>query len=207
MPTRSLTLTITLPSYSYLKQALVGLAVGPEHSSALILNCDVPPLSPWRDGDALHLAMTLARHEDEVEIVSPPLPLCPTLASLSPSGDRSWWESGRDVGGMTGRFGADSGWLADVQESLRLMSAVVNRELPTTIAAKQLLPKVSAWREYQNRCTFVDCGEDAGVYPFATQCSVLPQHLWYQCAVLRALVDSLMGYLRFSCLSTGWGRF
>lgn len=112
------------------QQALVGLAFGPEGSNALIEHTDID-LYPWRNGEALYLAVVLGTADDAVQIVRPPLPLSPAI---------SWWGSG--VGG--GDFGAmrDEEWLRGVRESMELMSAVLNRELPATFVEKDLLPKV-----------------------------------------------------------------
>lgn len=117
----------------------MGLAFGPDGSNALIEHKEID-YYPWRDDHALHLAVVLGTADDAVQIVQPPLPLCPTITSLSPSGDASWWGAG--FGG--GNLGAirDEEWLGCVRESMELMSAILNRELPATFVEKDLLPKV-----------------------------------------------------------------
>lgn len=124
-------------------QALVGLAFGPDGSSARVEHADTPSgFPPWRDGGALHLAVLMTRTGNAVQIVPPPVPLCSTLTSLSPSGDTTWWGA-RSEGGDLGAIGGE-GWLGGVKESMELMSAVLKRELPATFVAKELLPSVSA---------------------------------------------------------------
>lgn len=81
-----------------------------------------------------------------MQLVQPPLPLCPAVASLSPSGDASWWGAGAGAaeGGGGSLVGVARGpeWLVCIRESMELMSAVLSRELPATFVAKELLPKV-----------------------------------------------------------------
>lgn len=127
------------------KQALVGRAAGPEGSSAWIECSEHPSRRTWRNDDALHLVVALADSGDAVQLVPPPLPLCPTITSLSPSGDGSWWGAGMGGGGWV--VGGASRWLGCVRESLEMLSAVLKRELPATFVAQELLPKVTGWRE------------------------------------------------------------
>lgn len=125
-----------------LLQALVGLAFGPDGSIVRIEHDETPQFPPWRDGEALHLAVMLGGKDNAVQIVPPPVPLCSTVTSLSPSGDTTWWGA-RLEGGKLGAIGGEE-WLEGVKESMELMSAVLKRELPATFVAKELLPSVSA---------------------------------------------------------------
>lgn len=122
-----------------LQQALVGFACGPKGSNALIEH-DELDYYPWREGEALYLAVVLETADDAVQIVQPPLPLCPAITCLSPSGDASWWGAGFE-GGNLGAI-RDEEWFGCVRESMELMSAILNRELPATFVEKDLLPKV-----------------------------------------------------------------
>ena len=134
------------PSHTPL-QALVGLAFGPVGSNACIEHDETADSPPWRDGEPLHLAVVLGSTDDAVRAVQPPLPLCPAVSSLSPSGDASWWGAAGGAGGggsgFVGAAGRGPEWLSCVRESMELMSAVLSRELPATFVAKELLPKVS----------------------------------------------------------------
>lgn len=110
----------------------MGLAIGPEGSKAWIEHGQTrsPAHVPWNDGDSLHLAAALSSLNDAVQIVLPPLPLCPTVAS--------------GVGVRSGRLLAGGGgeWLECVKGSLELLSSALNREIPASFVAKELLPKV-----------------------------------------------------------------
>eukprot|EP00752_Nemacystus_decipiens_P002251 g2132.t2 len=131
----------------YRNQALVGLAFGPVGSNACIEHGETADSLPWRDGEPLHLAVVLGSTDDAVQVVQPPPPLCPAIASLSPSGNASWWGTGMAAGagrgssGGTGAAARSPEWLGCVRESMELMSALLSRELPATFVAKELLPK------------------------------------------------------------------
>ena len=120
------------------RQARVGL-VGPDSSNAQVAYGPGSGTFPWDDGHDLHLAVVLTDGNDAVQIVPPPLPMCPTIASLSPSGDSSWW--GTDVRG-SGWAGKSDGWFGSVKESLELLSAALSREIPECFIARKLLPEV-----------------------------------------------------------------
>lgn len=120
-------------------QAFVGLAFGPAGSGAALEHRDVSSESPpgvdasaprppaWPEHDWFHAAVTLTHTKDAVELVTPPPSA--SLLSLSLAG--------------TGGNGSGEGWLGLVRESLGLLSAVTNRELPGTFVSKELLPKVT----------------------------------------------------------------
>lgn len=113
--------------------------VGPDSSNAQVAYGPGSSTFPWDDGSDLHLAVTLKGSKDAVQIVPPPLPLCPTIASLSPSGDSSWWGTGMRVSGWACK---GDGWFGSVKESLDLLSAALSREIPEGFIAKKLLPEV-----------------------------------------------------------------
>lgn len=121
---------------------MVGLAFGREGSNAAFEHGDNLGRFPWKQGDLLHAVVTLTDPSDAVEIVPPPFPLDPTVVSatmsLSPSVSRDW------RGLVMGRGNEE--WFGCVRESVELLSAVANRELPGTFVANQLLPRVKFFR-------------------------------------------------------------
>lgn len=121
------------------QQALVGLALGPDGTQALIEHNEID-YYPWRHREAVYLAVVLSNADDAVQIVQPPSPLCPMMTTVSPSGDASWW--GAEFGGGSLGGVRNEEWLKCVRESMELMSASLNRELPATFVEKDLLPKV-----------------------------------------------------------------
>ncbi|CAN0181713.1 unnamed protein product [Pylaiella littoralis] len=122
----------------YRNQALVGLALGPDGTQALIEHNEID-YYPWRHREAVYLAVVLSNADDAVQIVQPPSPLCPMMTTVSPSGDASWW--GAEFGGGSLGGVRNEEWLKCVRESMELMSASLNRELPATFVEKDLLPK------------------------------------------------------------------
>lgn len=131
-------------------QALIGLAFGREGSNAAFEHGETLGHFPWKKGDLLHAVAVLTDPSDAVEIVPPPFPLDPTVMSatmsLSPSAPGGW--RGRATGG------GDEEWFGCVRESVELLSAVANRELPRTFVAKQLLPRVIIFERQKHFSVF-----------------------------------------------------
>lgn len=123
--------------FSLLRQALVGLAFGPKGSNAWIEHGETPICLPWKDGEPVQLAVMLTNPDDEVQIVQPPLPLYPVVAS----GGGSPWGTGMEDGSR-GAAVKDEEWFRCVKDSLELLSAILKRELPATFVATELLSKV-----------------------------------------------------------------
>ncbi|CAM9310758.1 unnamed protein product [Chrysoparadoxa australica] len=106
-------------------QALVGLAVGPPGSGAAL---EIRPGS-WPEVE-LHPAATLSCSGDAVALL-PEVSDTLYLSVLDTSGP-----SAEDWGGSS----AKPSWLASVKETLELLDAFANNELPTRFLAKEFLP-------------------------------------------------------------------